>query len=264
MKSFVKNIKNLAFLALLTMTMGACEMSSTDMREASPMDNSANTGKAGSMARFAISGNRLYVVDDDEIRHFSLQDPAKPTYVDKMSLQDGVETIFPYGDKLFLGTTRGMLIFDVSNFGNPTFISNYVHVTACDPVVVQDNFAYVTLRNAQSCRQSPNQLDIVSIDNLSNPQNVNRMPMQNPHGLGVEGDFLFICEGDFGLKAFHIKERSRPVLTQAITGFNAYDLIPNNGILMVVGKDGFLQYSYDINSPENPDLRLLSKIVKGS
>ena len=47
-----------------------------------------------------------------------------------------IETIFNRGNHLFLGSMRGMYIYDITNPAVPTFVSEFQHGTACDPVVV--------------------------------------------------------------------------------------------------------------------------------
>ena len=64
--------------------------------------------------------------------------------------------------------------------------------------------------------------------------------MSHPHGLGIDGTTLFICEGTFGLKVFDysdIYNIDDNLLVQR-TGFHAYDVIPFNNILLLIGDDG--------------------------
>jgi hypothetical protein len=70
--------------------------------------------------------------------------------------------------------------------------------------------------------------------------------MISPYGLGIDGDLLFITEGDAGLKIYNTADVSKidENLIQHITGFNAFDVIPNNGLLILTGKDGLYQFDY--------------------
>ena len=122
---------------------------------------------------------------------------------------------------------------------------------------MQGNLAYVTLRSGTGCRNGLNLLDIIDVSNLSAPRVLKSIPMINPHGLGVDGTMLFICEGDSGLKMFDLSNPTDPKLLQHITNVRSYDVIPSRNVLIVTGKDGIYQYSY----ADRKELKLLSKLT---
>src|SRR5690349_3085327 len=111
-------------------------------------------GKGGSMARFAISGNNLYTVDQGGLTHYEISDANSPKRGNRVSLNFFVETIFPYQDKLFIGTQQGMHIMGIQNPASPNLIATVTHIVSCDPVVADSRYAYVTLRNGTNCRQN--------------------------------------------------------------------------------------------------------------
>jgi hypothetical protein len=171
--------------------------------------------------------------------------------VDSIDVARNMETLFLLGEKLFVGTTTGMLIYDVSNATKPGLISHYDHITACDPVVADENYAYVTLRSGTRCANGRNLLEVIDISSITNPYLVKSYPMYNPHGLGIDGDLLFICDGTAGLKIY---DKSDPleIINRKIAhypDFNTYDVIPMNGTLMLVGEKGI--YQYDYSNPQN-------------
>ncbi|CAA9291797.1 MAG: hypothetical protein AVDCRST_MAG56-4649 [uncultured Cytophagales bacterium] len=216
-------------------------------------------GIGGSMARFTISQNHLYTIDETTMRVYDLALPADPAPGSAVNVGWGIETIFPYKDKLFIGSRTGMFIFDAANPAQPTQLSTFSHLQSCDPVVVDDQYAYVTLRSGPTCRNTTlNQLDVVDITDLRNPRLVKTYPMQNPHGLGKDGNTLFVCEGEAGLKVFDAADvraiDQNRLGTQAI---HSYDVIPFRNVAIVVGNDGL--YQYDYSDPKN--LKLLSKIA---
>ena len=80
--------------------------------------------------------------------------------------------------------------------------------------------------------------------------------MDSPYGLGIDNKKLFICEGKGGLKTFDATNIMDIKQLQHFKDMNAYDVIPLNNTLMMIGKDGLYQYDYS-----NPNsLKLLSKI----
>jgi hypothetical protein len=205
----------------------------------------------GSMARFAIEGEYLYTVNDKSLRLFSLETPALPAPKGDVPIGFGIETIFPYGDHLFIGANNGMHIFSIQSPEAPEKISSYQHVQSCDPVVVQGKYAYVTLRSGNACQGFTNQLEVVDISNLAEPKLFKTYPMQNPHGLGInQQQRLYICEGTFGLKALNAKDPENIELLTHFTNLHAYDIIVFDEHLLVIGQDGLYQYREKGNTLE--------------
>jgi hypothetical protein len=218
----------------------------------------SSAGKGGSMARFTISGNHLYTVSLTDMQLFDISNEAVPQKGQKIHMGWGIETIFPYEDKLFIGSTNGMHIYDNSNPTNPLHLSTYEHVNSCDPVVVNGDLAWVTLRSGNFCAGFTNQLEVINISNARSPKHVKTYPMQNPHGLGIDRSTLFLCEGEYGLKVFDIEDHLKvdQNLKEHFTGHDAFDVIPLGTTLLLIGKDGLYQYDYsDLN-----EMKLLSKI----
>jgi hypothetical protein len=217
------------------------------------------SGKAGSMARFGMTSTHLYSVDNASLNIYRIAaNGALEDIKAKVELGAGIETIFPYGDKLFIGTAMSMMIYDITSPEQPTLLSIYSHVTGCDPVVVQDTLAYVTLRTT-GCRTGggTNVLDIINIKDPTKPVVVKSIQQPLPYGLGVDGNSLFVCQGRAGLNIYDITKRADPVLAKRYEGIYAFDVIPHNGTLIMTGVDGIVQYDYK-NGPN--DVRLLSTI----
>ncbi len=226
----------------------------------------SNVSKGGSMARFALYDNYLYTVNQSALKLFDVKNPAKPTSAANIEIGWGIETIFPYKNNLFIGSMTGMHIFDNTNPSKPVLLSTYNHFTACDPVVVEGDYAFVTLRTdetgANRCPRGVNVLDVVSIINLRNPTLIKSYPMKNPHGLGIDNADLFVCEGKHGLKRFDATklEAIDKNLLEHLEGFDAYDVILNDKLLIMVGKDGI--YQFDYSSKKELKLLSLMKVVQ--
>lgn len=217
--------------------------------------NPATPGQAGSMSRFTVAKERLYIVTTDELRVYDVANCAAPAFVQGVAIESWggeAETIFPLDNLLLIGSTSGMFIYDTNEPDNPNFLSVFQHVTSCDPVVSDGQFAYVTLRSegAQSrCDGWTNQLDVLDITNPANPTLIRTYQMTKPAGLGLDGDKLFVCDGDAGLRVYDANEPGNMNQIQQFTDANAMDVIPNDGVLIMMGDDGIIQYSYD-NSNE--------------
>jgi hypothetical protein len=221
--------------------------------------SSSKPGIGGSMARYTIYDNFLYTIDDANMQLFDISSPANPAFSGLINVGFNIETIYPYKDKLFIGSQTGMHIYDNADPANPVRMSTFAHVRSCDPVVADDKYAYVTLRNGNTCGGFANQLDVIDITNLSSPRLVKSYQMSNPHGLGLDYDTntLFVCDGTSGLKVYDANyplTLDKNILSRK-TG-HTYDVIPYKNIAIVTGNDGISQYDY--TDPNN--LKLLSKI----
>jgi len=196
------------------------------------------------MSRFTLVNDVLYTISGSDLQLISVTDPAVPALWNRISIQFGIETLFPYGKYLFVGSQTGVYIYDNTNPLFPEYVSQFNHAQSCDPVVVQGNYAYITLRGSARCRRGLNQLDILNIADITHPQLEKSYPMQEPYGLGVSDDTLFVCDGTAGLKVFNVKDKRAIEFKQALSSVNCYDVIPNNGILLVSATTGLIQYDY--------------------
>jgi hypothetical protein len=217
-------------------------------------------GKGGSMARFAITANRLYIVDKSSLKAFSLNNPAQPVQTSSIPIGWNIETIFPYQGKLFIGSMTGMFIYGLDNPDAPRLLGSYSHMTACDPVAVEGNYAYVTLRSGTPCTNASNQLDVVDVSDAAKPVLVTTYPMTNPHGVGIEDNTIFVCDGSDGLKVFDANDKMKITDNQLahFKHIQSTDVIPNNKTLIMTGEDGI--YQYDFSDVKN--IFLLSAIRK--
>lgn len=208
---------------------------------------SAGAGVAGSMARFMLNDKYLHVIAHPwMLKTVDIEDAEDMNIVDSVEVSRNMETLFMLGEKMFVGTTTGMLIYDVANATKPKLISHYDHIAACDPVVADGNYAYVTLRTGNRCSNGQNLLEVIDISSITAPFLVKSYPMYNPHGLGIDGNLLFICDGSAGLKIY---DRSDPldIINNKLAqypDFFAFDVIPMDGVLMLIGEDGIYQYDY--------------------
>ncbi|MDH3571113.1 MAG: hypothetical protein OER89_13170, partial [Gemmatimonadota bacterium] len=173
-----------------------------------------------------------------------IDDPVNPSLWSTVDVGWGIETIFPYGNYLFIGSTTGMFIYDNTDPENPTKLSAFAHVTSCDPVVAHGDYAYVTLRAGNLCGGGANQLDILDITDLTNPLLVESYGMQGPFGLGIDGATLFVCDGRAGLKVYDVTDPMNIDLLAFETANETYDVILIPPLAIVVGPDGLHQYDY--------------------
>ncbi len=220
-------------------------------------NSSAQPAIAGSMARFALVNNYLYTVGNTNLNVFNISIPQQPNFDNSVNTGSwSIETIFPFKNRLFIGSQNGMYIYNINNPDQPATDGQFGHLRSCDPVIADDSFAYVTLRSGTACQGFSNELDILQLTNFTNPSLVKSYNLSNPHGLSKDGNLLFICDGADGLKIYNASDVNNLNLIKHFTGVETYDVIANNKNALVVARDGLYQFDYS-NANE---IHLLSKI----
>jgi hypothetical protein len=208
---------------------------------------SGSTGKSGSMARFGIYDKFLYLADNAQLYILNISNPVKPVQEEVQYISWQIETMFIHDKHLFFGTPNGMVVYSLKVPSVPQPVGQYSHITSCDPVVVQDSIAYVTLRSGTMCNTGVNRLDVVKMTNdYSEYDLVASYGMTNPYGLGIDGNVLFICDGGDGLKVFDATDYTT-IADKPLAHFpeiRTYDVIPADNYLFMIGDDGFYLYDY--------------------
>jgi hypothetical protein len=214
--------------------------------------NGNTYGVGGSMARFITYDDYLYALESSwKLKSINITDIAYLKVENELSLWGNVETVFIADDYLYVGTSNGMHILDLVNPSAPNPLSTYQHITACDPVVVEGDRAYVTLRSGNLCGGTQDLLEVINIANKYDPKLLSSFSMSEPYGLGIDDGILFVCEGEYGLKVYDASYELDITSHQiaAFPGINAYDVIPLEDFLFMIGEDGFYIYDYsDLNN----------------
>jgi hypothetical protein len=198
----------------------------------------------GSMSRFIIYQQNLYSVMNNQMQIFDLSGAKPVKATEDIYVGWNVETIFSYQQYMFMGTPTGMLIYSVENPLKPVFLSSIQHVFGCDPVVVEDDIAYVTIHSGNNCGQNSNELIIFDVKDKRKPKQLVSYAMTHPKGLGIDNKTLFVC--DDGLKIYNASD-PQTLMAKRLAhykGMDGYDVIPFNNVLMMIADDGIHQYDY--------------------
>ncbi|NAY92154.1 hypothetical protein GTQ34_09500 [Muricauda sp. JGD-17] len=206
--------------------------------------NDVGAGQGGSLARFKIVADYLYAVDSHNINVFNISDLENPQDLEDVYAGFDIETIFNHGNHLFLGSMRGMYIYDITDPAVPTFVSEFQHGTACDPVVVDGDYAYVTLRGGNGCGALESGLFIVDISDIENPELAISYPMDEPYGLGIQNEKIFVCDGASGLKVYDKTDINDLIQLDHFKDIVTFDVIPLETHLIMVGDGVLYQYEY--------------------
>ncbi|SEA09034.1 LVIVD repeat-containing protein [Porphyromonadaceae bacterium KH3R12] len=220
-----------------------------------------SVGVVGSMSRFAIYQDNLYTVMNNMLGIFDLSGETPVKTGEDIYVGFSVETIFSYKNCMFMGTPTGMIIYSLEDPLKPERQSMITHVFGCDPVVVENDIAYVTVRSGTFCGQDANELIVVDVSDVKKPQHIVTYNMKNPKGLGIDNGTLFVC--DDGLRVFNAENPSAIMYKDNILAhfkdIDGFDVIPFNNVLMMIAEDGIYQYDYT----DVKNIRRLSRLPIG-
>lgn len=231
-------MKKISFYIMLSVVLIAavqCGKSSSD---------SGTRGSGGSTARFAINGNYLYTVDKEYLKVFNISDVANPVLKNTVSVGFEIETIYPFKDKLFIGSTSVVHIFSIDNPESPEKLSTAISpevLRRCDPVVAKDTVAYATLRTNGDCGGIQSILAAYDIKDITKPVQKGTYPVSEPYGLGYADTALYVCDRS-GLFVFNIKNAYNPQLVEKFSDGWYMDVIPYNNTLICQVQDGLTLY----------------------
>lgn len=220
-------------------------------------------GKGGSETRFALNENYLYIARGNALTPVDLTQASNPVVKEPVGYTGypDFETVYAYQGFLYVGTSDGVLILNNTiSPATPYFVSLAERtVKGCDPVVVQNNFMFSTVRTGTVCNQfGQSALFIHDVTDKTAPRPEFNKILEQPKGLGIDGNLLFICQGDKGMAVYNWDESSKKLsyLYQKIDLY-AFDVITGNNTLIVAADNGL--YLYDYTDPNN--IKRLSKVA---
>ncbi|MEO9533427.1 MAG: hypothetical protein ABJG68_00400 [Crocinitomicaceae bacterium] len=252
----MKKLKFIFAGAILIGALASCEKeevtTNEEVESTSQTKEQANAGFGGSLAQFTIVDEYLYTIDYRTLNIFFLGNSEEPELTESIDMGVGMETVFHQNGRLFIGANDGVHIYDISDPRSPMEVSEFNHVTSCDPVVANDNYAFATLRGGTECGGSLSQLDIIDISDINFPHQVGQSQLINPYGLGlsnVDANILYVCDGYAGLKAYDISNGGWGIETvMERDDLEAMDVIADEDANLIVLTRGGI-YQFDASNP---------------
>jgi len=248
-------MKRILFIAIMAVSISSCLQEPTLSEQIASVEV-----LSGSYSNMLTLGNFLYVLGNGQLKTLSLDDPSSPELIDQTNIDFSIESLFISGKNIFVGSPEGMFIYTIGDDGIPAFNSQTSYddfvLVSCfsDPITANEEYAYVTLDNQSTnfeCFRPilEDGMRIYDITEVDSPVFVKTIPMEDPKGIALDGEHLFVCEKSLGLSVFELSNPTSPALIYKSEAFQAFDLIPASGTLMVVGPDTLHQFNYtDINN----------------
>lgn len=254
------SITKTGLLVLALIVVSACSEGTSENSGVVSAPGQVQTGIAGSTARMVIDDNYLYAISGNTIQLFDISEPATPLPWNQVVIDWDIQTLFAYENYLLVGAADGIHILDNTDRASPQYVGDFQHAVTRDPVVAQNNVAYATLRrdDSQAGNGIVNQLNVIDINDVTNPVLVQTQELEGPSGLAVKNDRLYVCDGTAGLKIFDITDRLSPNVNQILANLQCNDVIATDDTLHVIGPDAYSQY----NTSLAPRPQLMSTIKR--
>ncbi len=212
-------------------------------------------GQGGSLAVFALVGNYLYTVDHSSLNVFSVVVETEPVKINTVTIGNAIETLFARDEYLYIGSQDGMYIYSLANPETPTLVSSVQHFTACDPVVANETHSFVTLHSNSFCGNMVNVLNVYDTTDPNSPMLISMLELNHPKGLGLYGNYLFVC--DDKIKIFDISNPENLFQVGVVERF-CHDVIIRGDDLFAIGEFGL--YRYQLNPSNISDILFKSDI----
>ncbi len=243
----MKSILQIICLSLFILS--ACESSSDFAFD------SNNNGVSGSITRFATLGDFMYTLNPNQLQTFDISNPEQPVLLSELETDYGLETIFIYDSRIYLGAKTGLYILGLDNPAQPNLLSQTERSEeffgACDPVVVKGNYAYSTVKtivNICGTISTQSALLVYEVSDPENPVLTQTFGLNNPNGLAYTDEYLYVCcTGSEELRVFDISDPANvletPELNYPIE--DPFDIIVDEDRMIVSTLDDFVILSID-------------------
>lgn len=91
-------------------------------------------------------------------------------------------------------------------------------------------------------------MEVIDISDKYHPVLAARYGLENPYGLGIKENMLFVCDGTAGLKLFN---KSNPLdlkQIRTLRNVQSKDVIPRQNSLLMIGSNKLYHYEYMQNN----------------
>lgn len=215
------------------------------MNDGSRAAAAGSNSVAGSMAAMVLMQDYMYaIMEPHSVGAISVNNAADPELKNIFYAGFDLETIYPFDNKLFLGSSIGMFMYDLSNPENPTQLGSFSHGRACDPVITDGEYAYVTLHSGSFCGGEANELHVVDVKDLMNPHLTSTYQLTSPTGLSKDGNLLFVCDASSGVRIYDAATPTNLKQIKTINVKDGYDVIASNGHAIIIATNGLYQFDY--------------------
>jgi hypothetical protein len=198
----------------------------------------------GTLNRITVDYGYIYVISDNTLH--IIENGSEISKVGDKNLSDGSETIYSADNRIYIGSTTDMTIFNANNPSNPYRLSTLEHTESCDPVLPRGDVAYYTLRSAanEGCNElGENTLNVVDLSNELEPTVVESIELESPYGMTMVMNYLLVGEGANGLTIFDATKPKKIEQVAHVDNVEAFDVMlhPTHSDVIIVSNSTGLQ-----------------------
>ena len=149
------------------------------------------------------------------------------------------------GNRAYVGSDRGLKIYDISSVTHPILIRNYLTHTKSNEIDVVDNIVYLATDSG---------LKIIDVSDESNTISVGSIFTVRYSDVVVQGDYAYVLDVNGSVHIVDVSDVTTPVEISTISDIKA------SGDIAVVGDYAYIPSGLDglkiidISNPANPNL----------
>ncbi len=176
------------------------------------------TGGAGSLSQMMVYGKTLYVLSGAEgnqngiLTTFDLSDRKNPRIRQVIQLNNGPEALQRHDNLLLIAGRDGVVTASLGIESRPRLLGEFRQNCPVnrDPIVVQGSIGYRTIIVQGRRINCTSRLEVLDLSQPHQPMLRATYPIQNPRGLSVLGDRLFVADEYQGVLVFDIGDKINP------------------------------------------------------
>lgn len=204
-----------------------------------------------------LSGDTLYLAAGG-VRAVNVANKSNPVLGTLTTQpQSSALSLEVVGNRLYVGESRGLSIYSITNPAAPQFLGRYASETEIRKVVVRDGLAY--------CAAHTGGFLIVDVATEANPTRVGGAQISSVGGeafdLALEGNYAYVT-GWPAMVVFDIRNPVTPPIVYSAEHLDYYDAITvRNGIVALAGWPSYA-YIYDLR--DLPSGGPVATIIQGA
>lgn len=198
-----------------------------------PTTTQGGAGGAGSLSQMMVYGKTLYVLSGAEgnphgvLTTFDLSDRKNPRIRQVLDLNNGPEALQRHDNLLLIAGRDGVVTASLGVESRPRLLGEFRQNCPVnrDPIVVQGSIGYRTIIVEGRRINCTSRLEVLDLSQPHQPMLRATYPIQQPRGLSVLGDRLFVADEYQGVLVFDIGDKINPSVVGTWSMSGVKDLV---------------------------------------
>jgi len=207
-------------------------------------------------SQMIIVGSNMYVIDNQELKTYSLRDATTPELKSAISVGFDMLSINAHDEQLFIGTLNATYIYSIANIWAPEYVGTQSSISWCTPLAFKDNYIFATSTSDRMtgnvCGIHSNSLTVYDMNNSDNYSYDTSIYMEDPRGIAQSFNTLYVADYKTGICIFDLTDQiNAPFLVNIVDRTQSnLECLVNDNKLYVMQETGFS--IFDITTPLFP------------